>query len=42
LAASDFASASSVDDEHLDEEGHSFLAGAIVGKLEKMNVVFYQ
>ena len=38
LAASDYATASSVDDEHLDENGHKELAGAIIGKLEEMRI----
>ena len=38
LAASDFATASSVDDEHLDENGHRALAGAVVQKLSEMNI----
>ncbi len=36
LAASDVAIASSVDDEHMDEEGHKALANAIVKKLSEM------
>lgn len=39
LAASDYAKASSVDDEHLDEYGHKALAGAIVAKLIEIGVV---
>jgi lysophospholipase L1-like esterase len=38
LAASDVATASSVDDEHMDEEGHKALAIAIVQKLSEMNI----
>ena len=38
LAASDVASASIVDDEHMDEEGHKALAFAIVQKLSEMNI----
>ncbi len=38
LAASDVAAASSVDDEHMDEEGHKALAFAIVQKLSEMNI----
>jgi lysophospholipase L1-like esterase len=36
LAASDFASPSSIDDEHLNEEGHYELSNAIVDMIEKM------
>ena len=35
LAASDFARASEVDDEHLDEDGHKKLADALVSFLEE-------
>lgn len=38
LAASDFAMPSSVDDEHMDEGGHSNLANAVVKKLHDMKV----
>jgi lysophospholipase L1-like esterase len=38
LAASDVAGASTVDDEHMDEEGHKALAFAIVQKLSEMNI----
>lgn len=38
LAASDYAAASSVDDEHMDESGHRSLARAIIKKLEEMNI----
>ena len=38
LAASDYASPSTVDDEHLDENGHRFLAGAIIKKIEEMRI----
>ena len=36
LAASDFADPSSVDDEHMDEEGHKKLSVAILSKLQEM------
>ena len=39
LAASDYASASHVDEEHLDEEGHAKLADAIYHKLLEMDVI---
>ena len=38
LAASDFVTASGIDDEHMDEDGHRALAGAIAKKLEAMNI----
>ncbi len=38
LAASDFASPSSVDDEHMDENGHRSLSAAILDKLEEMKI----
>ena len=38
LAASDFAAPSGVDDEHMDEGGHSKLAIAIAKKLKDMKV----
>ena len=38
LAASDFASPSSIDDEHLSEEGHYELSNAIVDMIEKMQL----
>ncbi len=38
LAASDYAAASTVDDEHMDEEGHRSLAEAIVTKLSEMQL----
>ncbi len=38
LAASDVAIASTIDDEHMDENGHRALAGAIVQKLSEMNI----
>ncbi len=38
LAASDYASPSSVDDEHLDENGHRILAGAIIKEISKMEI----
>ncbi|MCR5669453.1 MAG: arylesterase [Butyrivibrio sp.] len=36
LAASDFAGASHIDEEHLDEEGHKKLAGAVAEKLSSV------
>lgn len=36
LAASDYANASSVDCEHLDERGHAYLAAAMIQKLEQI------
>ncbi len=39
LAASDYAKASIIDDEHLDEAGHKELANAVLGKLKEMGVV---
>ncbi len=39
LAASDYASADSADDEHMDEAGHRSLAAAISSKLREMGVV---
>ena len=38
LAASDFADPSSVDDEHMDENGHRSLSTAISDKLAKMRI----
>ncbi|WP_026512154.1 MULTISPECIES: GDSL-type esterase/lipase family protein [unclassified Butyrivibrio] len=38
LAASDFASPSSIDDEHMDESGHRSLSAAILDKLEEMKI----
>ena len=36
LAASDYVSASTIDDEHMDEEGHKIFADAIYHELEKI------
>ncbi|WP_026497750.1 GDSL-type esterase/lipase family protein [Butyrivibrio sp. WCD2001] len=38
LAASDFATPSAVDDEHMDEKGHEKLSAAIIEKLEEMQI----
>ena len=38
LAASDYASPSHIDDEHMDEAGHKNLSDAILHKLEEMKI----
>lgn len=38
LAASDFSTASNIDEEHLDEEGHRRLAEAILEKIQEMKI----
>ncbi|WP_026652830.1 GDSL-type esterase/lipase family protein [Butyrivibrio proteoclasticus] len=38
LAASDYAKASTIDDEHLDEGGHRILAEVVLGKLSEMGI----
>ena len=38
LAASDYAKPSTIDQEHLDEEGHRRLAEAVYHKLAKMQL----
>ena len=38
LAASDYAQASPVDDEHLNAEGHEHLAAAIIQKVRQLNL----
>ena len=38
LAASDYAVASGIDDEHMDETGHRALAVAVTAKLSEMNI----
>ena len=39
IAASDYAAASSIDDEHLTEDGHSALADILYNKLIEMKVI---
>ena len=39
IAASDYAVASSIDDEHLTEEGHAVLADILYKKLIDMGVI---
>ena len=41
IAASDYAVASSIDDEHLTEEGHAVLADILYKKLIDMGVIWY-
>ena len=41
IAASDYAAASSIDDEHLTEEGHAVLADILYKKLIDMGVIWY-
>ena len=36
LAASDYVTASTIDDEHMDEDGHKVFADVIYRKLEKI------
>ena len=38
LAASDYANPSAADREHLDEEGHRCFAGAVLDKIERLNL----